>query len=319
LLIAGATLLAAPFRTLAQQPKKGPKIGFVSSTAPGVRSEAFLQGLREQGYVDGRNVHVELRFADGRPDRFSVLVEELLRLNVDVLVVGSTLGARAAMKATTHVPIVFAGASDPVAGGVVANLARPGGNITGFSLAFGDGLAGKWLELLKETVPGVTHAAVLWSPSNPAASNYVREVEAAARKSNLRLDVHQAADDPQLDAALEAIGRSGARGLVFIPSPFAVRNQDRLVQFAAARRMPAIYFAEEFVEAGGLMSYGPSYADAYRKAAGYVVRILEGTKPGDLPVQQPTKFDLVVNLKTARTLGLEVPRAVLVRADRVIE
>jgi putative ABC transport system substrate-binding protein len=314
-----AALLAVPIATVAQRADKRARIGFVSSTAPGARSEAFLQGLRDLGYVDGRNVEIELRFADGKPERFPALVDELLRLNVDVLVVGSTLGASAAKKATTTVPVIFAGASDPVAGGIVTNLARPGGNVTGFSLAFGDGFAGKWVELLKECAPGVSHAAAIWSASNAAAANYVQELDTAARKSNVRLDAHQAANDTELADALAAIGRGNARGLVVIPSILAVRNQDRLVQFAADKHLPAIYFAEEFADAGGLMSYGPSYADAYRRSAGYVDRILKGAKPGELPVQQPTKFDLVVNLRAARALGLTVPRSLLLRADRVIE
>jgi putative ABC transport system substrate-binding protein len=291
----------------------------VTSTNPGPRSEAFLLGLREAGYVQGRDIEVELRFAEGRPERFALLVDELLQRKVDVLVVGSTLGARAARQATSTVPVVFAAASDPVAGGIVTSLARPGGNITGFSMAIGDGFAAKWLELITDAAPRAMHIAALWSPSNPAATGYLRELSAASVKARVRLDAHQAADPATLDAALAAIGQSGARGLVVMPSPFAASQQDRLIGFAAQRRLPAIYFAEEFAEAGGLMSYGPSYRDAYRAAAGYVARILKGEKPGDLPVQQPTRFELVVNLRTARALGLELPRSILVRTDRFIE
>jgi putative ABC transport system substrate-binding protein len=259
--------------------------------APGPRDAAFLQGLRELGYVEGRNIHVELRFAEGRPERLPELVGELVGLKVDVLVVGATIGAREARKATATIPIVFAGASDPVAGGIVASLARPGGNVTGFSLAIGDGFAAKWLELLKE----------------------------AARMSNVRLDAHQAANPVELDDALAAIGRSATRGLIVMSSPFAAIQQDRLIRFAADRSLPAIYFAEEFADAGGLMSYGPSYRDAYRRAASYVDKILKGAKPGDLPVQQPTTFKLVINLKTAKALGLTIPQSLLLRATEVIE
>ena len=311
-------LLAAPRLADGQRAERLHVVGFVSPVAPGPRDAAFLQGLRELGYVEGRNIRVELRFAEGRPERLPELVGELVRLKVDVLVVGATIGAREARKATTTIPIVFAGASDPVAGGIVASLARPGGNVTGFSLAIGDGFAAKWLELLKE-VASISHFAALWSSSNAAAANYVKELEATARMSNVRLDAHQAANPVELDDALATIGRSAARGLIVMPSPFAVSQQDRLIRFAADRRLPAIYFAEEFADAGGLMSYGPSYRDAYRRAASYVDKILKGAKPGDLPVQQPTTFKLVINLRTAKALSMTIPQSLLLRADEVIQ
>jgi putative ABC transport system substrate-binding protein len=314
----GGGLLAAP-RLADGQRGKAPVVGFVSPVAPGPRDAAFLQGLRELGYVEGRNIQLELRFAEGRPERLPELVGELVRLKVDVLVVGATIGAREARKATTTIPIVFAGASDPVAGGIVASLARPGGNVTGFSLAIGDGFAAKWLELLKEAAPGISHFAALWSSSNAAAANYVKELEAAARRSNVMLDAHQAANLVELEDALAAIGRSVARGLIVMSSPFAVSQQDRLIRFAADRRLPAIYFAEEFATAGGLMSYGPSFRDAYRRAASYVDKILKGAKPGDLPVQQPTTFKLVINLRTAKALNMTIPQSLLLRADEVIQ
>jgi putative ABC transport system substrate-binding protein len=312
-------LLAAPRLADGQRAERLPVVGFVSPVAPGPRDAAFLQGLRELGYVDGRNIRVELRFADGRPERLPELVGEMVRLKVDVLVVGATIGAREARKATATIPIVFAGASDPVAGGIVASLARPGGNVTGFSLAIGDGFAAKWLELLKEAAPSVSHFAALWSSSNAAAANYVKELEAAAQMSSARLDAHQAANPVELDDALAAIGRSAARGLIVMSSPFAVSQQDRLIRFAADRRLPAIYFAEEFADAGGLMSYGPSYRDAYRRAASYADKILKGAKPGDLPVQQPTMFKLVINLRTAKALSMTLPQSLLLRADEVIQ
>lgn len=295
------------------------RIGFVSPTPPGSRNEAFLAGLRALGYVDGRNVVVELRYAGGQPERLPGLVDELIRLDIDVLVVGSTIGARAAMKATTTIPVVFAGSSDPVAGGIVASLARPGGNLTGTSTAYGDGFAGKWLELLREAAPSVAHAAALWSASNASATRFVDELQTAARRLHVRVDAFQAANATELDAALAAIAAGGAKGLIVTPSPFASSSRDRLVAFAANRHLPAIHFAADFAEAGGLMAYGPSIADAYRRAAAYVDRILKGARPGDLPVEQPTKFDLTVNLKTARALGLAIPQSILVRADRVIE
>jgi putative tryptophan/tyrosine transport system substrate-binding protein len=318
LAIAGG-LAITPHRASAQRADRIPRIGFVSPTPPGRRDEAFRQGLRELGYTAGHNIHIEMRFAEGHPERLPGLVEELIRGNADVLVVGATIGARAAKKATTTIPIVFAGSSDPVAGGVVTNLARPGGNITGFSTAYGDGFAGKWLELLKEFATHVSQFAVLWSSSNAAATRFVKELEAAARLLGVGVAPHHATNLSELDAALETIAQGGAQGLIVTPSPFAATSRVKLVAFAASKRLPAIYFDEGFADAGGLMSYGPSIADSYRRAATYVDRILKGARPGDLPVQLPTKFDLVINLKTARELGLAIPRPMVLRADRVIE
>lgn len=296
-----------------------PRIGFVSPVEPGRRDQAFVAGLQESGYTPGRNVVLELRFAHGKAEAWPALIDELLRAQVDVLVVGSTLGARAAKNATTQVPIVFAGASDPVAGGIVADLARPEGNVTGFSLGVGDQFAGKWLELLKEVVPGMTRAAVLWSSSNAAAARFVERVREAAKSLRVDLATQQAADARELDAALARIAAGKPQGLVVTPSPFAVSQRERLVGFARAQRLPAAYFAEEFADAGGLLSYGPSYADTYRRAAAYAARILEGAQPRDLPVQQPTRFDLVLNLATARALAIKLPQSLLLRAERIIE
>ncbi len=318
-LVALLSLGTAPLAAEAQRAERVHRIGFVSPTSPGPRNIAFLQGLWELGYVEGRNVDIELRFAEGRPERLPGLVDELVRMKVDVLVVGATIGARAAKRATTTIPIVFAGSSDPVAGGIVSNLARPEGNITGFSLAYGDGFAGKWLELLKEATPGVSQFAALWSSSNAAAARFVKELQDAARRLKARLDIHHAATLPELDAALAAIGSSGARGMIVTPSPFSVTHQDKLIQFAASKQLPTMYFVEDFADAGGLMSYGPSIVDAYRRAAAYVDKILKGAKPGDLPVEQPTRFELIINLKAANALGLRIPQSILLRADRVIE
>lgn len=315
-LLAATTLLVAP-AVWSQRAERIARIGFVVPTASGSRNEAFLQGLRALGYVEGKNLSVETRFAQGQVERLPALVEELIQLKVDVLVVGSTLGARAAMRATTTIPIVFAGSSDPVAGGVVTNLARPGGNITGFSLAYGDGFAGKWLELLKEA-SNVPHVSVIWNSANAAAAKYLKEVETAAGILRVRLDAHQASKNSELEVAFAAIAGGGTRGLIVMPSPFFAANVDKLVQFAASRQLPAIYFDDGFVHAGGLMSYGPSVADSYRRAAAHVDRILKGAKPGELPVEQPTKFELVVNLTTASALGLKIPQTLLLRADRLI-
>ena len=319
ILIASGALLVAPLPSMVQSAQRTPRIGFLSPTMRGSRNEAFVQGLRELGYVVGTDIHVDMRFSDGRAERLDALAQELIRLKVDVLVVGGTIGARAAMRTTTTVPIVFAGSGDPIAGGIVANLARPQGNITGFSLAYGDGFAGKWLELLKEAASGVTHYAALWSSSNAAAAGFVKELQAAARALHAKLDAHLASNVSELEHALAAIGASGARGMVVTPSPFAVTQLDRYVQFASDKRLPTMYFAEEFVDAGGLMSYGPSIADSYRRAASYVDKILKGAMPADLPVQQPTIFDFVLNLKTARKLELKIPQSTLIRASRIVE
>jgi putative ABC transport system substrate-binding protein len=314
---AGAWLLAAAAATVRGGPVH--RIAFLSPVGRGPRDAAFVEGLRELGYAAGRNVELEMRFAEGRPERLAGLVDELIAWSPDILVVGSTIGARAASRATRTLPIVFAGSSDPVAGGIVPNLAHPGGNITGVSLAFGDGFAGKWLELLAEVAPGLARAAVVWSSSNAAAAAYLAELQAAARVLRVSLQAYDAAGPRELEAALDAIGRGPARGLVLMPSPFAESQRTRLVGFAAARRLPAIYFSDSFVEAGGLMSYGPSVADSYRRAARYVDKILRGARPGELPVEQPTRFELVLNAGTARALGLAIPGAVRVRADRIID
>lgn len=315
--IAGS-FLAAPIAAMAQPAGRIHRVGFVSPTSAGPRNVAFVQGLRELGYVEGRNVSIEMRFADGQPERIPGLIDELLRLGIDVLVVGATIGARAAKRATATIPVVFAGSSDPVAAGIVQNLARPGGNITGLSLAYGDRFAGKWLELLREAAPGVAHVAALWSSSNAAAAGFVKNLQDAAQVSKVRLDVHHAANLPELDEVLGAIAASGARGLIVIPSPFAATHRDKLIRFATDRRLPAMYFVEDFPLAGGLMSYGPSIADSYRRAAAHVDKILRGAKPGDLPVEQPRRFDLVINLTAAKAIRLAVPPAVLARADQVI-
>ncbi len=281
---------------------------------------ALRQGLRELGYVDGKNVILETKFAEGYSERFPQLVAEMIRLRVDVLVVGSTVGALAAKRATTTVPVVFAGLIDPVAAGVVASLAHPGGNITGVTFGIGGtGFGAKWLDLLKEAAPDVSHVAVLWNSANPGGEPLVREIRAAAGTLRVRVEVLDAGDPTKLDTALAAIGRSGARGIIVTADPFFNVISTRLVQFAATKRLVAVYFSKDFVDAGGLMSYGSTIAESYRRAATHVAKILKGTTPADLPIDQPTKFELVINLKTARALGRTVPQTLLVRADQVIE
>jgi putative ABC transport system substrate-binding protein len=296
------------------------RIGFVGSDASGPQIDAFREGLKELGYVEGKNVIVETRFAEGRSERFPELVAQVLRLKVDVLVVGSTPAARAAKKATTTVPIVFASLFDPVGSGIVASLARPGGNITGAAIGVGgSGFAGKWVELLKEAVPGLSHVAVLANSANPANAASVREIEAVARPLKVKLDVLDVGNTTNLDRALATISASGAQAVIVTNDPFFTPNRAKLVQFAASNRLPAVYFFKVFAESGGLMVYGASLEDSYRTAATYVDKIFRGAKPADLPIEQPTRFELVINLKTAKALGLTIPQTLLLRADRIIE
>jgi putative ABC transport system substrate-binding protein len=321
-LVTVTSLLLLAGSVAAQAPQAGRvyRIGFVSPTSPGPTIEAFRQGLTEAGYIEGKDVIVETRFAEGRSERLPELVAELIRQKVDVLVVGSSLGALAAKRATATVPIVFAGIIDPVAPGIVASLARPGGNITGTTFGIGgSGFAGKWVEILKEAAPDVSHVAVLQNSASPISAPLVREMQAAARILNVKLDVHDAGDPTKLDKAFAAIGASGARGLIVTNDPFFHAIRVKLVQRVARKRLPAVYFTKDFADAGGLIVYGSSLGDSYRRAATYVDKILRGARPADLPIDQPTRFELVINLKTARALRLTIPQSLLLRADQVIE
>ena len=318
-----SSLLGISLIASAQPAVKVHRVGIVSPLAaspepPQVR--AFRQALRELGYVEGKNVTIEARFAEGRPEIFPELLADLIKLKVDVIVAGSSMGAVSARKATSTIPIVFAGIFDPIGSGIVASLARPGGNITGATIgAGGSVIAGKWLELLKEAVPGIAHAAVLFDSADPASAEYLREIHPAARILKVKIEQFDAGNDKTLEKAFAAIGASAAQGLIVTGSAYFVGNRAKLVQLAAQKRVPAIYFLSLFPEAGGLMSYGGSAEDSYRRAASYVHRILKGAKPGDLPVDQATKFELVINLKAAKAIGLKIPRQLLMKADRVIE
>ena len=314
-------LLAAPLAAGAQQPAKVPRIGFLGSGSPatyGALVDAFRQGLRELGYVEGQNVVMDLRWAEGRFERLPALAEELVRLKVDVILTHGTPGPLAAKQATTTIPIVVAVAADPVGNGLVASLARPGGNITGLSLLAPE-LGGKRLQLLKEVVPAVSRVAILWNAANPAPALVVKETEVAARSLGVRLQSLEVRGPDDYARAFQAAisGRAGA--LIAVEDPLVLTHQARIVEFAAKRRLPAMYPNREYVDAGGLMSYGANLRDLFRRAATYVDKILKGAKPADLPVEQPTTFDLFVNLKTAKALRLTIPRSVLIRADRVIQ
>jgi putative ABC transport system substrate-binding protein len=320
--LALCVLVAQPAVTAPQPPPKIARIGFIattSSSSGGHILEAFRQGLRDHGSIEGQNIAIEARWAEGRAERFPDLVTDLIRSKVDVLVVGGAVGALAAKKAGTTIPIVFAGVGDPVSFGIVESLARPGGNLTGVSLAIGEGFSGKWVELLKETVPRISRVAVLLNPAAPSSRVYLQEMQRAARAFQVRLQVFEARDLGQLEAAFSLIAKDRARALIVTADPLFNAHRGRILDFAARRRLPGMFFFREFVDAGGLMAYGPSLSDQYRRAAYYVDRILKGTRPADLPVEQPTRFEFVVNLKTAKALGLTIPQSILIRADQVIQ
>jgi putative ABC transport system substrate-binding protein len=317
-----AVLLALCSAALAQQAKKVYRIGFISPSSSATAApnlEAFRQGLRGQGHVEGENIAIEIRWAEGSAERLPHLIAELIQLKVDVMVVGGATGALAAKNARTTTPVVFAAVTDPLGYGLIESLARPGGNITGVALALGEGFSGKWVELLKEAVPKVGRVAVLRNPAHPLAEVFLRETQAAGRALGVRLAFLDAQDPSQLGSALSRIEKERAGALVVTPSPFFTSQRTLIVDFVARRHLPSMFFAREFVDAGGLMSYGPSFPDSYRRAAIYVDKILQGTKPADLPVEQPTKFEFIINLKAAKQIGLTIPPNVLARADRVIK
>ena len=322
LLVALCSMLLAPcFSVQAQQTRKLTRIGFVAGSSPGAGGqnlEAFRQGLRDFGYVEGENINIEPRWTDGYAERFPSLISELIKLKIDVMLVSSAAGALAAKNAKINVPVVFAAVTDPFEHGLIANLARPGGNITGTSLAVGEGFSGKWVELLKETVPNATRYSVLWNPTHPVAGVFAREAEAAARALGVTLDFFEARYPQQLDAALSKIEKERSGVLLILPDPLFFSQRNRIADFASRRHLPSSFLFREFAEAGGLMTYGPSITDSYRRAASYVDKILKGAKPADLPVEQPTKFELVLNLKTAKQIGVTIPPNVLLRADKVI-
>ena len=310
-------LLAAPLAAEAQQAGKVYRIGFLrAGQPPESYLDAFQQGLRERGYVYGQNVVVELRATDGSVDPLPRLTEELLRLKVDVFLASAAPAALAVRKATTSVPIVFVGVVDPVGLGLVPSLGHPGGSITGLATTSAD-LAGKRLELLREIVPGLRRVAVLWHPANPSNPIQLKGAQAAARTLGMRLEPVSIQGPNDFDSAGEAV--PGTDGLLCLESPLFTTHRAGLAELAAKNRLPAIYGQSEYVEVGGLMSYGTHFKDLYRRAAWYVDKILKGAKPGDLPVEQPTKFELVINLKTAKALGLTIPPSLLQRADQVIE
>jgi ABC-type uncharacterized transport system substrate-binding protein len=320
--LAGA--LAAPLVAEAQQATKVARIGYLLSNpaANPHLHEAFRQGLRDLGYVEGRNLVIEYRSAEGKLERLPALAAELVALKVDVIVAGGgTPAALAAKQATKTIPIVFVPLADPVTSGLVTSLARPGGNVTGLSVLLPE-LVGKCLEQLTRAVPGVSRVAVLWQPDaypERTGKDMLKGADVAARALGVRLQFLEARGPADFDRAFSGMTRARAGALTVLTSNMLLGERRRLVDLAAENRLPAVYTWREFVDAGGLMSYGPDLVDSFRRAATYVDKILKGAKPADLPIEQPTKFELVINLKTAKALGLTIPQSVLLRADRVIE
>ena len=315
-----ATLMGCVGMAEAQQQAKAPKIGWLGAgpgSLPTSPSELFWRDFRKLGYVEGKNIAFEYRYADNKLDRLPALADELVRLKVDLLVAGGTNAALAARDATRTIPIVFLNVSDPVADGLVDSLARPGGNITGFTIISGV-LAGKRLELLKETIPKLTRVAVLWDPKNRGSTGQWKENQLPARELGLQLHSMEISSADKIESAFQVAAKARSAALTVTQNPVLTSRRKQVVDLAAKNRLPAIYHQGEFVEIGGLMSYGPDQAEPYSRAAVFVDKILKGTKPADIPVEQPTKFELTINLKAAKQIGLTIPPNVLVRADRVI-
>jgi putative tryptophan/tyrosine transport system substrate-binding protein len=317
-------IFLVPLASDAQQATKVYRIGRLIAGPPTLDPnpslEAFRQGLRELGYVEGQNLVIEYRYAEGSEERLRALATELVRLHVDLIVAGGSASIRAAQQATHTIPIVMATAAyDAVTEGFVASLARPGGNITGLS-NLGDGLPGKRLEILKETVPHSTRMAVLVNPANPPATAMLHNLTVAAQELKLHLHVVELRRAEELDTAFAAITHEGADALIVVSDPVLMDGLcGQVADRAATRRLPAMYDWKMYVEAGGLMAYGPSLPETHRRAATYVDKILKGAKPAELPVERPTKFDLLINLKTAQALGITIPPHLLVLADEVIK
>jgi putative ABC transport system substrate-binding protein len=316
-------LLAAPLAAEAQPADKIARIGYLGFNlgANPHAPEPFLQGLHDLGYVEGRNVVIEYRSAEGKPERFPALAVELVALKVDVIVTAAgTPAALGAKQATKTIPIVFTAAADPVGSGLVTSLARPRGNVTGSSNLTQE-LVGKWLELLTQAVPGVSRVALLWEPgtvSERTDKDILGAADVAARALGVRLQIVEVRGPADFDKAFSDMTRARAGAVTVLGSTMIITEHRRLVDLAAKHRLPAVYTWRWFVDAGGLMAYGPNVADMFRRTASYVDKILKGAKPADLPVEQPTKFELVINLKTAKALGLTIPQSLLGRADEVI-
>jgi putative ABC transport system substrate-binding protein len=319
--VALASFLALPLAAEAQPPGKVSRVGFLSTVANPQTAyffSAFTDGLREHGYVQGQNLLIERRYSEGKTERFPDLVAELVRLNVDVIVAPGTGPAVAAKRATSTIPIVTVLVGDPVGAGLAATLARPGANVTGMSSQAAE-LEGKWLQLLKEVSPKLSSVAVLWDSTNSAHATGFKRLETLGRSLSVQLHAFDVRARDDLDRALAALHARRPDALIPFDGQVTFAFRRLITDFAARNRLPAIYLWKTYVDDGGLMSYGPDLADLHRRAATYVARILKGARPGDLPIEQPTKFELAISVKTARALGLTVPQSVLLRADHIVD
>ena len=320
LLITALLITLAPAE--AQESKKIPRIGYLTNDSVAVdlsRRNAFKQGLRDLGYIEGQSIVIEYRIGEGRIEKLAELADDLVRLKVDVIFAFTTLGVQAAKNAAKEIPIVMGVSSDPVALGFVASLAHPGGNITGLLTNAGVEIYGKQLELLKETVPKATRVAVLWNPADPQNPLQLKETRAAAPVLGVTLLAFEAKVPNDIDGAFAAMNKARAAALTVLPNAMLLGERVRIADLAAKHRLPAIYGIPEHMEAGGLMAYAANRLDIFRRAATYVDKILKGAKPADLPIEQPTKFEFIINLKAAKQIGLTIPPNVLVRADKVIK
>jgi len=314
-------VLAAPFAAEAQQAGTVPRIGLLSAFSPSDTAgwyDALRRGLRELGWIEGQNLRIEYRYAEGRADRLPALAGELVRLKVDIIVTATTTDGIPAMEATKTIPIVMASAADPVGAGMVESLARPGGNVTGLSQIVPE-LVGKRLEILKEINPGLSRVAALWNPEGKASAVSWQELQLPADKLGIRLHSLEARSPKDFDGAFADAVRMRVGALAIMPGPLFAGNLRRIADLAVRNRLPAVFHLREFADAGGLVTYGPDRTDMFRRAAAYVDKILKGARPGDLPIERPTRFELVVNLKTAKAIGVTIPQSLLLRADEVIQ
>ena len=321
LTLLGGVVAATPLAASAQEARKLPRIGFLGNSTATLEANLvgpFRDGLRDLGYVEGRNILIEYRWAEGNYERFPSLIAELIALKADVIVTAGTPAAVAVKKATASIPLVMVAVGDPVGTGLVASLGRPGGNATGLT-SIAPELEGKRLELLKEVLPKVSRVAVLWNPANAYQIGSEKEVQAAAKVLHILVASLPVRNREQLGNALAAISREHADAVLVLADRLFLHNRERIADFVITNRLPAMNAYRELVEAGGLISFGPSYAVMHRQAATYVDKILKGAKPADMPVEQPAKFELVINLKSARALGITIPQSVLARADEVIQ
>ena len=322
LIAAGVLFAAPPLMANAQQIRRQYRIGYLTTGDPstaGPLPAAFLRGLRELGWVEGQNIVIEYRWAEGKFERLPGMAADLARLKVDVILVTTTQAALAAKNATRTIPIITVVISDPIATGLVTSLARPEGNITGLTFITGPEMGGKLLQLFKGTVPQASRITAIWNPTNPMHALLVREAENAARELQVQLQPVAARDLDALEGAFAAIARARPDAILILPDPLFFNFRRRVLDFAAKNNLPAMYGWREPVDEGGLMAYGPDMVDLFHRAAIYVDQILKGAKPADLPIQRPTKFEFVINLKTARALGLTIPPSVLLSANQVIE